>query len=152
MSDPHSPSDEALARVNAMMQFTPQARALGLEVTRIADGRVWAKAPYRTELVGDAESGVIAGGVVTTFLDQISGVAAVVAQAVPSPVATIDLRIDYMRPAEPGRDLMAEAQCYKLTHHVAFIRAVAYDADKSDPVAYATATFALTAPTKRAAP
>ena len=149
MSDPHPPSDEALARVNAMMQFTPQARALGLEVTRIEDGRVWGKAPYRTELVGDAESGVIAGGVVTTFLDQISGVAAVVAQTVPSPVATIDLRIDYMRPAEPGRDLIAEAQCYKLTHHVAFIRAVAYDVDKSDPVAHATATFALTSPTKR---
>ncbi len=133
-----------MQRARTMMKFAPQGRALGLEVTRIDDtGRVWGLAPYRAELVGDPETGVIAGGVVTTFLDQLSGVAALVAQAQPTPVATIDLRIDYMRPAEPGRDLVAEAQCYKLTRHVAFIRAVAYDVSADDPVAHATATFML---------
>ncbi|HWA01674.1 MAG TPA: PaaI family thioesterase [Caulobacterales bacterium] len=150
MTDPHLPSDEAMQRVKAMMQFTPQAQALGLEITRIADGRVWGHAPYRAELVGDPDTGVIAGGVVTTFLDQLCGVAAVVAQTHPTPVATIDLRIDYMRPAEPGRDVLAEAQCFKLTRHVAFVRAVAYDAHANDPVAHATATFALGANGKRA--
>jgi len=144
MSDtPHQPTADALQRMKAMMQFTPQARALGIDVTRIEEGRVWGHVPYRTELVGDPDTGVIAGGVVTTLLDQLCGVAAVLAQAHPTSVATIDLRIDYMRPAEVGHDVQAEAQCFKLTRHVAFVRAIAYDRDAADPLAHATATFML---------
>ena len=62
------------------------------------------------------------------------------------PIATLDLRIDYMKPATPGRDLMARAQCYKLTRNVAFVRGVAYHDDPEDPIATSTATFMLSAP------
>lgn len=143
MTDPANPnaSEEALARVAAMMQFTPQARALGIEVTKLAAGRVWGRVPYRQDLIGDPESGVIAGGVVTTLLDQLCGVAAVLAMTEPTSVATIDLRIDYMRPAEPPRDVLAEAHCYKLTRNVAFVRAVAFEDDPDHPIAHAVATF-----------
>src|SRR5215471_16525985 len=104
MSDASPPSrEDVLIRMRQMMQFTPQARALGLELTRIEGARVWGKAPYRADLIGDPETGIIAGGVVTAFLDQLSGVAAVAALAEPSAVATIDIRIDYMRAAIPGR-------------------------------------------------
>ncbi|MES1200108.1 MAG: PaaI family thioesterase [Pseudomonadota bacterium] len=152
MSDsPHSPSAEALQRMKAIMDFTPQARALGVEVMRIEEGRVWGRVPYRAELVGDPETGVIAGGVVTTLLDQLCGAAAVLAQQHPTSVATIDLRIDYMRPAEVGADILADAQCYKLTRHVAFVRAIAYERDPDDPIAHATATFMLDSSTGRGA-
>jgi uncharacterized protein (TIGR00369 family) len=151
MADPTDPTNEALARVSAMMNFTPQARALGIEVTRIENGRCWGRTPYRAELVGDPDTGVIAGGVVTTFLDQLCGVAAVAAQATPTSVATIDLRIDYMRPAEPGRDVLAEAHCYKLTRHVAFVRAVAYETNPDDPIAHAVAAFMVDSSAGRSA-
>ena len=131
------------ARAAAMVQFTPQARALGLEVTRIEHGRAWGRAPYRADLVGDPESGVVAGGVVTTFLDQLCGVAVVTALAEPTTVATIDLRIDYMRPAAPGRDVLAEAHCYKLTRHVAFVRAIAYDVNADDPIAHVACAYMI---------
>jgi len=128
-------------RVQAMMQWTPQARALGLEITDLAGGKVIGRARYKPELVGDPETGVIAGGVITTFLDQLCGMAAVLAMKDPSTVATIDLRIDYMRPATPQRDVMAEAHCYKIGRSVAFVRAVAYEDTPDNPIAHATSTF-----------
>jgi uncharacterized protein (TIGR00369 family) len=137
----YAAGDDPLERVRAMIQFTPHARALGAEVTRIEPARVWGRVPYRADLVGDPESGVIAGGVITTLLDQVCGTAAVAAMTDPTTVATIDLRIDYMRPAEPGRDVLAEAHCYKLGRSVAFVRAVAYDDRPDDPVAHAAAAF-----------
>ena len=136
-----SPTDDPLQRVRALLQFTPQAKALGMEVTKIEPGRVWGLAPYREELIGDPETGVIAGGVITTFLDTLCGTAAVAAMEHPTTVATIDLRIDYMRPATPRRDVLAEAHCYKLGRSVAFVRAVAYDDTPDNPIAHVAAAF-----------
>lgn len=139
----YAAGEDPLERVRAMINFTPHARALGVEVTRIEPARVWGRVPYRADLVGDPESGVIAGGVITSLLDQICGTAAVAAMENPTTVATIDLRIDYMRPAEPGRDVLAEAHCYKIGRTVAFVRAVAYDDNPNNPVAHATAAFVV---------
>jgi len=136
-----SPSDDPLQRVRAMIQFTPQAKALGMEVTKIEPARVWGLVPYREEFIGDPETGVIAGGVITTFLDTLCGTAAVAAMEHPTTVATIDLRIDYMRPATPKRDVLAEAHCYKLGRSVAFVRAVAYDETPDNPIAHVAAAF-----------
>lgn len=135
--------DDAIERVRQMMQWTPQGRALGLEVTNFEDRRVHGRAPYRPETVGDPDTGVIAGGVITTFLDQLCGMAAVLAMREPSTVATIDLRIDYMRPAEPGRDVLAEAFCYKIGRNVAFVRAVAFEDSPDNPIAHATSAFMI---------
>jgi uncharacterized protein (TIGR00369 family) len=130
-----------LERVRAMLQFTPQARALGIEVTRLESARAWGKAPYKPELIGDPDTGVIAGGVLTTFLDQLCGAAALAAMDSPAIIATIDLRIDYMRPAQPGRDVLAEAHCYKIGKSVAFVRASAYEDDADNPIAHVVAAF-----------
>lgn len=150
MSDtPYGAGGDSLERVRTMMQWTPHARALGLEVTKFEGARVWGKAPYRAELVGDPESGVIAGGVITSFLDQLCGMAAVLAMREPATVATIDIRIDYMRPAKPGRDVLAEAHCYKIGRNVAFVRAVAYEDNPDDPIAHAASAFMINAPAGR---
>ena len=137
----YTSSDDPLQRVRGMIQFTPQAVALGMQVSRIEPARVWGLVPYRAELVGDPETGVIAGGVITTFLDMLCGMAAVAAMEHPTTVATIDLRIDYMRPATPERDVLAEAHCYKLGRSVAFVRAVAYDDTPDNPIAHVVAAF-----------
>jgi len=137
----YASGEDPLQRVRAMIQFTPQARAIAMEVTRIEPARVWGLVPYREEFIGDPETGVIAGGVITTFLDTLCGTAAVAAMERPTTVATIDLRIDYMRPATPQRDVLAEAHCYKLGRSVAFVRAVAYDETPDNPIAHVAAAF-----------
>lgn len=138
---------QRLERVRAVvpqiLAAIPQARALGLEVTRVELGRIWGLAPYRPELVGDPSTGVIAGGVLTTLLDSVCGMAVHTAVEAMQGVATLDLRIDYMRPAEPGLAVQAMAHCYKLTRTIAFVRGVAYDRDPEDPVAHSTAAFMI---------
>lgn len=140
---------DAFERVRAMMMWTPQGRALGLEVIRHEGDTVWGRAPYRADLVGDPETGVIAGGVISTFLDQLCGMATVLAMPRPTIVATIDLRIDYMRPAIVGRDVIAEARCTKVGRNVAFVRAIAYEDEASNPIAHASATFMVNADARR---
>lgn len=121
---------------------SPQGIALGLTILAV-EPELILMVPYRPELVGDPDTGVIAGGVVTTLLDFACGWATALALKEPTSIATLDIRIDYMRPARPGRDLLASAHCYKLTRTMAFLRGLAYDEDPSDPVAAAQSAFML---------
>ena len=130
------------AAIAERLSRSAQGQALGLLVLSTSPELVL-KVPYRPELVGDPDSGVIAGGVVTTLLDFACGWATALALNEPTSIATLDLRIDYMRPSRPGLDIHATAHCYKLTRSVAFLRGVAYDEDPSDPVAAAQAAFML---------
>ena len=135
--------DDKLTMISAMHGVSPHAGALGLETVGFEGEIVILKAPYRSELVGDPETGVIAGGVVTTLLDHACGQAVMAALEELTVIATLDLRIDYMRAAEPGLDVFCRAHCYKVTRSVAFVRATAYDRDPDDPVAAAQAAFML---------
>lgn len=121
----------------------PHVAELGIELVSAEGGTAILRLPYQDRLVGNVETGVLAGGVVTTLIDTACGMAAITAQDPPMPVATIDLRIDYTRPAEPGRDVQCRAVCYKMTHHVAFLDASAYEDDPDDPVATAAGTFII---------
>jgi uncharacterized protein (TIGR00369 family) len=135
--------------VARMTRGTPQSSALGLRPISAEAGVAAMAVAWRADLVGDPRSGVIAGGVITTLLDQTCGMAvASLAEAENrlSGLATLDLRIDYMRGAEPGREIIARAHCYKLTTSIGFVRAAAFEDDEADPIATAQATFAL-APT-----
>lgn len=71
--------------------------------------------------------------------------AACSAVAKPVPIATLDLRIDYLKPASPGQKLYARADCFKLTRNVAFTRALAYHV-VDDPIALASTHFPLRTP------
>jgi uncharacterized protein (TIGR00369 family) len=133
-----------------LLQASPQAKALGLELVGVEPREATLKVAYREALIGDPETRVIAGGVVTTLLDHTCGQAVWAALEDYSPIATLDLRIDYMRPAEPGLDIFAHAHCYKLTRSVAFVRAQAYDRDRDNPIATAQAAFILDAPNRQA--
>lgn len=138
------PSKATGAPAHRTIDTSPLGAAIGFETVDAGKGVAVLRAPYRPELVGDPDTGVIAGGVVTALLDHACGQAVFAASVEPpSGIATLDLRIDYMRPAEPGQPIFARAHCYKLTHSVAFVRAAAYERSADDPVATAQAVFML---------
>ena len=139
-----SDDPDTLRQMAAMMATgAPQAAALGFHLVSVEPGKGRIAAPWREDLVGDPETGVIAGGVVTTLLDHTCGLAIVSNTTQRMPTATLDLRIDYMRAAKPKAGITAEAHCYKVTRTIAFVRAQAWDDDPSDPIATAQAAFVL---------
>lgn len=131
-----------------MVETVPQASALGFKLLSVEPGHGAILAPWRADLVGDPDTQVIAGGVVTALLDHCCGLAITSGAAglEAFSTATLDLRIDYMRPAAPRADVTAQAHCYKRTRSIAFVRAQAFDADPSDPIATAQAAFVIKRP------
>lgn len=129
-----------------MMKVTPWANEMGFEVTRIEKGHIWGRQPFAEHLIGDPETRVIHGGVITTLLDNLCGAACGATLKEFRFVATLDLRIDYMRPAESGRDILAEAECYHVTKSVAFCRAWAYHESRDKVIATAQGAFAINKP------
>ena len=130
----------------ALVEGVPHAHELGMKFVAVDKGRATLSLPYNVALIGDPRSRVIAGGAVTTVLDQACGMAAIAGFDGFAQLATLSLRIDYQRAATPGETVIAEAVCYKTTRHVAFVRATAHDGDAEDPVATAQAAFMLTGP------
>jgi acyl-coenzyme A thioesterase PaaI-like protein len=75
------------------------------------------------------------------MLDESCGMAVQLALDGTRAIATLDLRIDYQKPATPGLDIKAHSVCYRVTRSIAFVRATAYQDSENDPVATATACF-----------
>jgi uncharacterized protein (TIGR00369 family) len=140
--------------INTPLQFDELAKAIkgrrsvygyisGLRLDRAAPGEAWSSLPYRPVFVGDTGTGVLHGGVVTAMLDESCGMAVQLALDGTRAIATLDLRIDYQKPAIPGLDIKAHSFCYRVTRSIAFVRSTAYQESEDDPVATATACFMI---------
>lgn len=127
------------------IETIPHSKALGMQVLVLADGLAEISMPYDARFVGDPETGVIHGGAVSALMDTCGGAAVMSHPKSPAGTATINLRIDYMRPATPGHRITAKAECYHITRSVAFVRATAFDEDPDRPVATATGAFTVEA-------
>lgn len=132
---------DRLRLVRAFSANVPHNKALGMKIVEMGNGEAIFELPYDEKLVGNPDTGTLHGGVITALLDGASGAAVFAALTELVPIATLDLRIDYLRPAEARRAVTARATCYKMTRNVAFTRAVAFHDDPDDPIAHSVGTF-----------
>ena len=134
---------ELLKVVNQAIGMSPYNAALGVYAEEATREGATVVLPYRAELVGNPDNGVLHGGAITGVVDGACGIAVFLKRGSPARIATLDLRIDYLRPATPPKDVRVRAECHKLTRQVAFVRASAYHDDPADAIASAAGTFII---------
>ncbi|MDQ3074802.1 MAG: PaaI family thioesterase [Pseudomonadota bacterium] len=130
-------------RFFALMRSVGHGRALGLEYRAAGDEWIELALPWREELVGVPESGILASGAIVSLIDTAGGASIWMALGKFQPIVTIDLRLDYLRPAVRDETVIARCECYKLTRSIGFVRGVAHGGDETRPIAQATGTFML---------
>ena len=118
-------------------------RALGMEISDAGDNWTELELPWREELVGVSEAGILASGAIVSLIDTASGMSIWSAIGSFRPLVTLNLRIDYLRPALRGETLYARCECSKLTRSIAFTRGFAHSGDAARPIAYSSGTFIL---------
>jgi uncharacterized protein (TIGR00369 family) len=116
-------------------------QVLGLRVVSADAKGMTLVLPYSPQIVGNPQTGVIHGGALTSLMDSACGVSTLCVLPEFEVCPTLDLRIDYMHPAEPHKDVYGFAECYRVTSDIIFTRGVAYQDDPQQPIAHVVGTF-----------
>jgi uncharacterized protein (TIGR00369 family) len=114
---------------------------LGIRYSDHGDDWTELSLDWREELVGDAETGVLASAVVISLLDNATSMAIWTKLREFRPQVTMDLRLDYLRASPKGARVYGRGICYHLTHSIGFVRGIAHNGNIDDPLAYASGTF-----------
>ncbi len=127
--------DADLAFVRQMVEEKiPFNRLLGLKVVSLGTDKPVIRFGHRDELVGNYARGILHGGVISSCLDTVGGLAAYLrvlerhSNETPelrrqrlTKIGTIDLRIDYLRTGQ-GREYYASAHLLRTGSRVAVTR------------------------------
>lgn len=139
--------------VQAFTTGIPYARASGMVASDIAKGRASLTLPTRPTWTGAAMRQVMHTGCLSVLADTACGLAVAATLDVMEPFATLDLRMDYLRPAAAGHDVLCKAECHRLSRSIAFVRGEIYQPGNEDLIATVHAAFMrATAKTRRDPP
>jgi uncharacterized protein (TIGR00369 family) len=119
----------------------PHCTATGIEITTLSPDHAIGRLPYRDDWLADTERGVLHPGIISTLVDSASGAALLARIGRFDSIATLDLRMDYLRAAYRGHDVTCRAECYRLTEHIGFVRARVWQAREDEPVALSQSVF-----------
>lgn len=125
----------------ARMRFGGHGGRLGLAYH--AHGPEWVEMilPWSPDLIGDVDRQVLASGPIIALMDVATSIAVWAKRDAFVPHATLDLRVDYLRPARTGQAVIGRGECYRITRAIAFIRGQAHDGDPADPIAHVAGTY-----------
>ncbi|WLH81054.1 PaaI family thioesterase [Pseudomonas sp. FP2335] len=130
-----------LERAARFLSALRHCQVLGITAHGASGEGITLLMPYAPHLVGDPHTGVIHGGALTSLMDTACGMATLCVLPEFEVCPTLDLRIDYMHPAEPHKPVYGFAQCYRVTTDVIFTRGFAYQYDPQQPIAHVVGTF-----------
>ncbi|MAW99576.1 MAG: phenylacetic acid degradation protein [Sphingomonas sp.] len=124
-------------------RFDLHGNALGMDYHAHGDDWCELALGYDAKLIGDEARGLLASGPILALMDMACSGAVWLKRGAFLPHATLDLRIDYLRPASPHRTVIGRGECYRVTRSIAFVRGHAHDGDPDDPLAHVAGTFML---------
>ncbi len=130
-----------MARAARFLGLIRHMNVLGMEVKEASEQSLTIELPYNESHVGNPSTGVIHGGVLTTLMDSACGIIMVNALPDVELCPTLDLRVDYVRAAEPHKSIFAFAEVYRITRNVVFTRCTVHQGNIKEPVANCVATF-----------
>jgi uncharacterized protein (TIGR00369 family) len=111
----------------------PFNRFLGLKVEKAENGFARLFLPYRPEFTGDARRPALHGGILSTLIDTCGGVAVWTCCELEDRIATIDMRVDYLRPA-PQADLLAESRVRLMGNRVGNVHTKIFTRQEPDKI------------------
>lgn len=118
---------------------------MALEIEKVSSEGVRVRMPFNTDFCVDADQTLLHGGILTALLDSVFGLANFVAIDGVSTMATLDLRVDYLRPARSRSDVIVSAHCFRKTSQIAFNSgSIWFEGHEDAEIARGTASFALT--------
>lgn len=115
--------------------------AMGIDIAYISKGRAEMTMPY-SGLLSD-HRGALHRGALVTLLDTTCGLAIFSALQTMRPIATIDLRVDYLRLIPEGVGIRAFVDCVATTATTAFIVGRALADGHGEPIATVAGSFAI---------
>ena len=119
-------SDEGIAAWQERIDVSPFQRWLGLRVAEVGHGTLTVTLPWREELVSNPTPPTVHGGILASVID-LMGLYTVLTTGSLS-LATVDLRVDYHRPAGVG-EMKAEGHIIKLGSKVSTAETKIFDAN-----------------------
>ena len=135
-------NDETLfGRVSRFIGTLRHCQHLGIQAVSATGNELVVELPYSDAIVGNPETGVIHGGAITTLMDTASGTVVICALPEFELCPTLDLRVDYMRAAEPGYPVYARARAYRVTSNIVFTRCETFQEDPEQTIAHCVGTF-----------
>lgn len=139
-----NPSD--FAQLMKIYHILPQHQALNLSFIKTQGRDVFFALPWRSDLVGNAQTGALHGGALANLMD-VAGAAAVAAflqHPLHETFATVDFRMDYLYPSTPEKTVLAHAHCYQQRGQIAFVRMECFHEEEKEPIAIGTASYMRT--------
>jgi len=136
-----SESNPYKGRAERFISVLRHCQVLGITVKEASDTALTLELPYNEQHVGNPMNGVIHGGVITTLMDTACGTMVINALPEFELCPTLDLRVDYVRAAEPNEAIYALAEAYRVSRNVVFTRCTVHQGDPNEPVANCMATF-----------
>lgn len=119
----------------------PLFSAFKIDIDLIGNGHAVMRMPFSDALAD--RRGALHRGALVTLLDTTCGLAIFSALTSLKPIATIDLRVDFLRLIPPAAELKAVVDCVGTTETVAYIIGRAFAGEGDELIATVAGSFAI---------